>query len=310
MFHLAHHFDLTRLNAFAATAEEGSITAAAARLGVAQPALSASIRRLEADLGQKLFDRLPRGVALTRAGALLLPRVYEIFGSLEQVREELAETARTPRGEVSIGMPPSAATVMLQPVLRTLTEAYPQVAIRAVEAMSGYLHQWVEDGDLDMAITFNNADTRTLLSRRLFPEEVMLIGTPHHIDPLPDPTPVTRLPELPLILTSARHTLRALLDQQVTAIGLKLNIRYEIDAGHELVRLVSRGEGCGVFARSAFAEELALGKVRARALTPPYSRMVCLTRHRRGKSDRLISTIAEAVEARCLELRAEGVWPE
>lgn len=310
MAQLAHQFDLTRLNAFLAAAEEGSITAAANRLAIAQPALSATIRRLETDIGQPLFIRLPRGVTLTQAGELLLPRVYEIFSALENMRAELETARQIPSGEVAIGLPPSTAAVLLRPVLERLSDSYPRISIRIVEAMSGYLRDWVENGELDMAVGFNMADTRTLVSNPLFDEELMLIGSTDMMQDFPDPFPVTRLPEVPLILTSARHQLRGLLEQQVEAMGKSLNIRFEIDAGHELVRLVSGGAGFGVFARSAFCDEIRGALVHAIPLQPSYARKVCLFHHRRKSSDRILNLTLDAVRECALSLRASGQWQE
>ncbi|WP_430514005.1 LysR family transcriptional regulator [Pannonibacter phragmitetus] len=106
MRNLSYKFDLSRLSAFIAVCEEASITQAAVRLGVAQPALSATIRRLEADLGNTLFRRLPRGMDVTDAGKLLLERSYEIFSLVQDAERGLLTTAEEPQGEVAIGLPP------------------------------------------------------------------------------------------------------------------------------------------------------------------------------------------------------------
>lgn len=308
MSRLAHQFDLVRLNAFLAVAEEGSITAAANRLAIAQPALSATIRRLESDLGHALFIRLPRGVSLTPAGEQLLPRVYEIFSALENMRSELETAQQVPRGEISIGLPPSTAAVLLRPFLERISDLYPQISIRVVEAMSGYLSDWVENGELDLAVGFNMTDSQTLISQPLFDEELMLIGATDAMRGFPDPFPIARLPEVPLILTSVRHQLRGVLEQQIRAMGKSLNIRFEIDAGHELVRLVGGGVGFGVFARSAFCDEIASNLVQAIPLSPRYSRKVCLFYHRRKHSDRIVNLTLDAMTSCALNLRASGRW--
>lgn len=309
MAQLVHQFDLVRLRAFVTVAEEGSITAAADRLGIAQPALSASIRRLEADLGQPLFDRLPRGVVLTRTGRHLLPRVYEIFGILGKLHADLQYIGYEPSGDVSIGLPPSVSVVMTQPLLHKLSTAFPKVSLRIVEAMSGYLYDWVQSGELDIAVTFNARDTETVISRPLMQEEMMLIGAADRMRDMPNPFPVSRIPELPLIVTSGRHTLRSNLERQVEALGLKLNILYEIDAGHQLVKLVSSGVGFGVFAQSAFAGELVSGKVVAVPLEPRYRRTVGLSHHRRMLGDPALSRVVLEVEKLAQELHDSGAWP-
>lgn len=309
MPNLAHSFDLVRLRAFVTVAEAGSITLAAQRLGVAQPALSASIKRLEQDLGVQLFERLPRGMTLSRYGRAMLPQVYDVFGRLDAMRATLGEIATEPSGEVSIGLPPSASVVLTQPLLQALRSAFPKVQLRLVEAMSGYLYDWVEAGELDIAITFNGTDTETVLSRPIFREEMMLIGAAAAMQDLPEPYPIERIADLPLIVTSARHTLRSNLENQIEARGLKLNIRLEIDAGQQLVRMVSAGEGYGVFAQSAFATELTRGEVRAIPLDPQYQRSVCLTYHRRNHLDWVHQAIRDRLEELIAQLRRTGDWP-
>lgn len=309
MAQLAHQFDLNRLQAFVTVAEEGSITAAAERLGVAQPALSASIRRLEADLGLSLFERLARGVSLTPAGRHLLPRVYEIFGILGALRHELNEVVSEPAGDVAIGLPPSTAAVLTRPLLRDLSARFPKISIRLVEAMSGYLYDWVASGELDIAITFNRDDTETVISKPLMREEMMLIGATEAMRDIPEPFPFTRIAELPLIVTSARHTLRSNMEQQLEALGLKLNIRFEIDAGHQLVRLVGSGEGYGIFARSAFVDELAAGRVRAVSLDPGYLRTVCLSYHRRKAADPVTAKVIAEIERLTKRIASTDDWP-
>lgn len=308
MTQIAHQFDLVRLNAFMAVAEECSITAAAERLGVAQPALSASIKRLEADLGHRLFDRLPRGVKLTEVGRRFLPDVYQVFGILGSVKAQLDDYTDIPRGEVSIGLPPSAGAVLIQPLLRHLSQIFPCISIRMVEAMSGYLHGWVAAGELDIGLVFNEFDSDTLRAKPLFEEDVMLIGRAADIADLPTPYPVGRLSDIPLIVTSSRHRLRHDIDTQMQALGKHLNILYEIDAGNQLVQLVSSGAGYGIFARSAFATELADHNVAAIPLDPPYKRTACLIVHRRKTSDRVVGLVLREIEILAERLACHGHW--
>lgn len=91
-------------------------------------------------------------------------------------------------------------------------------------------------------------------------------------------------------------------------MGKCLNIRFEIDAGHEFVRLVASGVRFGVFARSAFYDELANGRVRAIQLAPDYSRRVSLFHHRKRNSDRILGLVREAMIECAQNLRASGFW--
>lgn len=309
MRNLSYKFDLSRLSAFIAVCEEASITQAAVRLGVAQPALSATIRRLEADLGNTLFRRLPRGMDVTDAGKLLLERSYEIFSLVQDAERGLLTTAEEPQGEVAIGLPPSAAAVLTYPLLTLLKRKYPRVAIRLVEAMSGYLQGWLENREISIAVTFNTPSSESIVSRRILREDIMLIGRCKDLEELPSPYPLEKLDQLPLIVTSARHGLRRNMENHLASVGRKLNIKYEIDAGHQLVRMVSSGEGFGIFARSAFHAEIAGGLVAGIPLIPAYSRDVCICHHRSASADRAVQLTAEEVRTLAHTLARNGTWP-
>ena len=94
--------DLIQLRYFQAVARHQHVSRAAEELGVAQPALSRSIGRLEAELGIPLFDRRGRRVVLNRFGALFLSRVGNALGQLEQGRRQLQDAASLARGSVAV----------------------------------------------------------------------------------------------------------------------------------------------------------------------------------------------------------------
>ncbi|MCB1357589.1 MAG: LysR family transcriptional regulator [Maritimibacter sp.] len=294
--------------AFVAICEEGSITGAARRLGVAQPALSSSVRRLETDFGQTLLRRLPRGVAPTEAGQILLRQAYEFISLAQETQRALEHVDDEPTGEVSIGLPPSAAAVLTFPLLTSLAARFPRVSIRFVEALSGYLLGWVNAGELDLAMVFDAQNTSTIMSRAVLKEDLVLIGRTDLMAQLPSPYPLADISQLPLITSSARHGLRQTLTQYLESIGLELKIKFEIDAGYQLVKMVTSGEGFGFFAMSAFSEELAAGKVASLPTEPRFSRKACIIRRVEGKRDKAISLVADHIEEQVYSLCRAGIW--
>ena len=308
MRRLAFRFEFARLAVFIAVCEAGSISAAARRIGVAQPALSASIRRLEEDFGRALLERRPRGVVPTDAGNILLRGAYEIVGLARSTEASVQAIGAQPHGEVSIGLPPSAAAVLTLPLLTRLSQRLPGVAVRFVEALSGYLQDWVDAGELDLALAFDLPGSARIVSKPVLRENLMLIGRSDLAQALPSPFPLRDLPNLPLITSSGRHGIRRMLDEYLATLGLAPRVRYEIDAGHQLVRMVVSGEGYGFFAMSAFAEALALEQVRAVATEPTFSREVCVIRHRERAHDELVSLVQVELEQLMQTLVAEGHW--
>lgn len=120
-------FDLDLLRTFVAVAETASFTRAAARLGLTQSSVSIHVRRLEDGLGQQVFSRGRREVALAPAGELLLPLARQMLDLAELARSRLTEPDVA--GTVRLGTPEDFATLHLSDVLSRFARAHPQVAL-------------------------------------------------------------------------------------------------------------------------------------------------------------------------------------
>src|SRR5882762_4979973 len=99
--------ELRSLEYFVQIAEEGSISRAAGKLGIAQPALTRRIKQLEADLGAQLLTRLPRGVRLTGPGRDFLERARKVMLEVSRARDQARGNARALRGSVVLGTSPT-----------------------------------------------------------------------------------------------------------------------------------------------------------------------------------------------------------
>lgn len=144
---------LSELQQFVLVAERASFTAAARGAHVTQPALSASIRRLEEALGARLFDRGRRGASLTAAGRALLPRARAVLSAVEDARRAVLEVEDLTRGEVRIGAGSTTATYLLPPVLARFRRRYPGVRIVLRELSREAAAEAVDAGTLDLAVT-------------------------------------------------------------------------------------------------------------------------------------------------------------
>jgi DNA-binding transcriptional LysR family regulator len=144
------------LRQFALVAEERSFTAAARRAHLSQPALSAAIARLEAELGARLVHRgRGRGGAasrLTAAGEALLPRARAALASVEDGRRAVAEVAGLRAGEVRVGAGATACTVYLPPLLAAFQAAHPGIVVKLREGTAGELRARIDAGELDLAV--------------------------------------------------------------------------------------------------------------------------------------------------------------
>jgi DNA-binding transcriptional LysR family regulator len=162
--------NLTRLRAFLVVAEELSFTRAAARLHVAQQALSATIRRLEGDVGARLFERSTRAVALTPAGQALLRRARP---ALEQLGRGVAEARRADRqlrGALCVGVMAGAALELTEPLLAEVARQLPGVTVRLAPHLYDDPSAGLRDGSSDVALLRPPLELRGLETAPLFSE--------------------------------------------------------------------------------------------------------------------------------------------
>src|SRR5688572_20255363 len=127
--------DLRQIRQFTVLAEELNYRRAAQRLHISQPPLSATIRRLEEELGVQLFDRNRHAVALTAAGEVFLDQARRILSQVQHAATLTKNAARGAVGVLRISCVPSALLALLPVTLRRFHEAYPQVQVVVSEAL-------------------------------------------------------------------------------------------------------------------------------------------------------------------------------
>ncbi len=172
--------EIHQLRYFVAVAEEGSFSHAAAREHVSQPSLSQQIQKLEAELGQQLFDRLPRAVVLTEAGRRLLEYARNILTSLADARRFVAALDHEVAGRLSVGAIPSIALYVLPRLIARFERAYPKVTFELFEDTTEKLAQRLEDGSLDVVLASSGDETPTLAQHSLGKEALLMLLPEKH----------------------------------------------------------------------------------------------------------------------------------
>lgn len=156
---------------FAAIAEHGQVQRAAAALGLSQPALSKSLRRLELAMNAKLLIRTPKGVDLTSVGAALLARVKQLRLSLDDVTREIADLSEGRAGHLRIGMGVQLAHVVPTVCTAMLKEA-PRLTIELRSGDHASLVAELHKGTLDLAVSSAIAPcSEGMIEARLYEEE-------------------------------------------------------------------------------------------------------------------------------------------
>lgn len=143
---------LTQLRNLLAVVASGSIRAAARELRVSQPALTRSIRLLEAELQVRLLDRTARGVVPTPAGRAFVTRSRVIHNELGRAREELAQIVGEQAGSVAFGVSPQAAIHLVPPAVAQFRREHVNASVRIVDGLPHLLLPQLRDGSLDFII--------------------------------------------------------------------------------------------------------------------------------------------------------------
>ncbi len=172
--------EIHQLRYFVAVAEEGSFSRAAAKVRVAQPSLSQQIRKLEAEVGQPLFDRLPRSVVLTEAGRCLIDYARQILTSIGDAQRCVDKLNADISGKLAVGAIPTIAPYVLPELVVTFHKHYPEVTLEIVEDVTQGISRRVEAGELDVALASTCQQSPTLRRESLGNEPLLALVPEGH----------------------------------------------------------------------------------------------------------------------------------
>lgn len=244
--------ELRQLRYFVRVVELGSMGRAAQDLGVVTSALSQQISRLESELSTRLLQRTSSGVLPTDAGLAFLRQAQLALRHADDA-VRAAQLARL-SGHVSVGLAPSTSAVLGLPFMAAMRERYPDVRLHLVESLSGNLAVMLRARQLDLAVLFDAHRGQRFSVLPLLDERLFLIARPG-LFKLPERggIEVAELTDLPLILPSNQHGLRALLNAAASRGRHALNVVAEIDGLAMLMDAVRAGYGATIQPGAALA---------------------------------------------------------
>lgn len=249
--------DIRQLRCFLATIEEGSLSAAAVKLQLAQPSLSQHVAKLEEELGTQLLVRTSRGITPTDAGQALAGHARTILEAMMLAEQDVKNFGGEPQGSVSIGLPSSLSMILSVPLAETITNDHPRIVLRLVEAMSGDIQSWITENSIDLGFLYDVQQMRHLAARPLFEEQLFLVAAPDNwSQPSDAPVSLADVAELPLVLPSRKHGLREMIERHARAKNLTLNVVLEIDALTQIKALVARASAYTILAHAAVLDEV------------------------------------------------------
>jgi DNA-binding transcriptional LysR family regulator len=249
--------ELRQLEYFVAVAEEASFTRAAARVHVAQPGVSAQVRRLERELGQELLDRSGRTVRLTRVGEAVLPYARAALAAVAAARLATDELAGLVRVRVAVGMVTGRSSFDLPDALADFHERHPGVEITLAEDNSDHLLASLQAGQLDMALVGLSTPPPAGVRTQVVADEPVVAAVSHdHPMRARSTIPLRAMRDLPLISLPRGTGLRAAIDSACAAAGFRPRIAFEASDPDVLARLAARGLGVAILPRTVAAIHL------------------------------------------------------
>lgn len=270
--------NLKQLQYFVMVAEAGGFSQASDAAHLAQSALSRHVRLLEEELHARLFDRTGRGVILTEQGEYLLEQAHEILEKVGQAERSLQSWHEHPIGSVRVGMTPTASISCGARLVQELRTQYPDVTLHLSEGISSDLCNRVIDGELDVALVFEEPRSELLRSEHLRDESMCLVTAPG-LD-LPNPIPLKQLESLNLILSNKHERIRVAVERSCAKAGVGCEPTYKIDAIATIKRLAANGDGVAILTSKSVNTEVLAGLVSVYDLDDPKLALPLYVTHR------------------------------
>jgi DNA-binding transcriptional LysR family regulator len=235
--------DLLQLRYFQTVARLEHISRAAEELGVAQPSLSRTIARLEAELGSRLFERNGRGIRLNEFGAVFLRHVDQALSGLDDGVRAVREAGDLGLGRVGIAC---ETLLTITTVLGSFRALHPRADVRLFQSNAEEMQRQLRLGEVDFCVASQSLSGSDLESIELTTEEVLLaVPRGHWLDGRESVT-IPEIADEPFVTTRRGHWQRALLDRLFASEGLSPILSCEGDEPGASQVLISAGLGIGL----------------------------------------------------------------
>jgi molybdate transport repressor ModE-like protein len=273
-------WDTTRMRLLVEIERQGSVSAAAAAIGIGQPSASQHLRLLEAAAGQRLVERTGRGSRLTDAGQVLAARAAQALASLGAAEEELGAIAGLQTGTIHLGASTAPGVYLLPDTLGCFRRSYPGVTVEVEVAASDEILKRLLSGRVQLALVgAAHADERIELDPFL-EDEIVGVAQPGLLPLKHGALPPARLSEFMLLAREPGSSSQQMIDEELRAIGATPAGVWELGSSEAIKRAAREGLGIAFLSRYAVAEEVERGDLESFRLVgrPPLVRHFSVAR--------------------------------
>ena len=258
--------DLNDVAVFERVVSDGSLTAAAARLGQPKSSVSRALSRLEADLGVRLLQRTTRKLHLTEAGHVFFERTRRVLGELRDAEQAVSQLQEAPRGNLRITLPVELGMRFMGRVVAEFMQRYPEVNIEA--ELSGRLVNLVDEG-FDLGLRIGEFRDSSLVARKLGNLSARFYASPSYLGRHGLPKKVDELSahETILFMQTRENTVLVFRDDEpmqgdaAANMGHRLTLKGRLTVNNVRMGCDAAVSGLGLVLMPAFlcAEEIANG---------------------------------------------------
>ena len=250
---------IDEIRAFVATAETGSFTGAADRIGVSNRLTSKYVAALEDRLGVRLFQRTTRKVGLTPAGEDLLARAPAMLDDLDDLLSDVSEGSRGFSGIIRVSAPVTFGEIWVTGMLERFMQQNPDLSVDL--RLSDRFVDLASEG-IDLAFRMGRSDTLSLKEKRLGTFGTVVIASPGYLERHGTPSvPEDLTAHACIIDTNRRAPRRWLFSQDGVAKTITVDGRFQVNSARAVVELAVKGVGVGSVPRFALGDALSSGAV-------------------------------------------------
>lgn len=260
--------NLQQLITFSTVISEGSMTAAAEKLYLTQPAVSQQIRNLEDELGVNLLDRGSRNAKPTVQGQMLYDYARRIIALTQQAQVAVQTMGEGVKGSLRIGTLNSLGLQLISPAIGNFLKHNSKISIQLVYEDGEKIFSALADGQLDVAIlpdvhTEYGRDTKGLETKPLLRDEMWLVASGRDAT-VPDEISVEELGSRPYMrLTERYEGFEKLLGAALSEAGVELTPSFETNNVGTLKRVIESGLGWGFLPSHSIKKQVRLGRLTA-----------------------------------------------